>query len=101
MNQVETLRARVLGWTAAALGTVGFAALLVTAYSEIASKGDPVARSFTFLLFVLPGLLFAIIGLLTGLLARKEGARREVIGLILSSLALVGLMAAWIVGAPG
>lgn len=110
MIQVETLRARVLGRTAAVLGTIAFAALLLFWRNDVSIRRDSYPLAFGYYAFYLPGLCVAAVGLATGLAGRRHGRkegepRREaVIGICLSALALAGLVAvrmgaAWFVGA--
>ncbi len=106
----ESPRARTLGWIAAVLGTIAFAALLLTLRTEIYHWRYREQLAFSYYVFYLPGLCVAAAGLATGLVARplgrKDGEpRREaVIGIILSVVSLVGLVAvrqwgAWFIGA--
>lgn len=108
--QVESARARTLGWVAAVLGTIALAATLIVMRTELSTWRFPERLAFSYYVFYLPGLAVAAAGLAFGLIARsmgkKEGeVRREaMIGIILSIFALIGLVAvrlwgAWFIGA--
>jgi hypothetical protein len=108
--ETETRRAKTLGWVASVLGTIAFAAFLLTTRFEISGNRFPERLAFTYYAFYLPGLCFGAAGLAVGLTARplgsKEGdARREaVIGIVLSVIAIAGLAIVhswgpWFVGA--
>jgi hypothetical protein len=108
--QVESTRARTLGWVAAVLGTIALAAMLIVMRTELSTRRFPERLAFSYYVFYLPGLAVAAAGLAFGLVARPMGkregdARREaMIGIILSILSLIGLVAvrlwgAWFIGA--